>query len=321
MSETTASLRFLASVAALALGVVAAVIVIVLGHRTPGPVGSGAAPARTPASSAPATQPGKAAFPAPPQGAVVFSRPDGSDVLALGVVPGRKLGLQASVLSGEGQGVGGLRVSFRVGAKTAAAEPCGAGCYRATASVAGAPKSVDVVVERTAGTTRWHVTMPRPWPPPDASKIVAEATRTFKSLRTFEIQDRLASDARHVVVTRWTIVGPNSLSYQIKDGPAGVIIGSRRWDKVPGADWQVSAQTPIHQPTPFWQSWQDAHVLASTKDDWCVSFFDPKTPAWYELVIAKDTMRPLDMHMNATAHFMHDVYGKFNAPLRVAPPS
>ena len=44
------------------------------------------------------------------------------------------------------------------------------------------------------------------------------------------------------------------------------------------------------------------------------------TASTFELLIQKRTMRPLDMHMTATAHFMHDVYSSFNEPLRIAPP-
>ena len=99
-----------------------------LAHRTPGPAGATSAPASASAEpSATTPQTSEPAFPAPPKGAVVFSRPDGNDVLALGVVPGKRLLLQASVLGGQGEGVEGLDVSFGVGGKTLKGDPCGAG--------------------------------------------------------------------------------------------------------------------------------------------------------------------------------------------------
>ena len=61
-------------------------------------------------------------------------------------------------------------------------------------------------------------------------------------------------------------------------------------------------------------------MLTSTKSAWRVSFFDPKTPGWYELLIAKRSLRTLELRMNATSHFMREVYGQFNAPLKVTPP-
>jgi hypothetical protein len=323
MSDAAVWPRLLAGVGALVVGAVAVVIVVVLGHRTPGPLSSGmaatAAPASPPASSGETPAP---VFPAPPKRAVVFSRQDGSNILALAVVPGKKLGLQASIVGDQGQGVTGAKVAFDVDGARRSAVACGPGCYRATANAGGAPERVVVRVAHEDGSvTTWPVTMPRQWPPPDASSIVARATRNYRNLKSLVIDDRLASDATHAVVTRWQIIGPNRLSYQVKDGAAAVIIGNHRWDKVPGQPWQRSAQTPIKQPTPFWQSWKDAHVLASTPTTWRVSFFDPKTPGWYQLEIAKPTLRPLEMRMNATAHFMHDVYSSFNAPIRIAPPA
>jgi len=321
MSEAAVWPRLLVGVGALALGAVALVIVIVLGHRTPGPVSASSAAPAAPSEPAGET-PSQNVFPAPPRGAVVFSRQDGSNILALAVVPGKKLALQASIVGDQGEGVPNAKVSFDVDGARREAVACGAGCYRATAAAASAPKRVVVMVAHEDGsTTTWPVTIPRQWPPPDASSIVARATRGYKNLRTLVIDDRLASDEKHSVVTRWQIVGPNRLSYQVKNGAAAVIIGNRRWDKVPGRRWQGSAQTPIEQPTPFWQSWKDARVLSSTPAAWRVSFFDPETPGWYQLVISKPKMLPLEMRMDATAHFMHDVYSGFNTPITITPPA
>ena len=319
MSETAVWPRLLAAIGALGLGVAAVVVVVVLGHRTPGPAAASSAPA--PSVAEPTGTNARAAFPAPPPGAVVFARQDGSDILALAVVPARRATLQTSVVDQQGRGVDGLRVSFRLGSDVVVGAPCGAGCYRAAAPAAGAPKSVVVKVARGNATTTWPVTMPRPWPPPDAASIVADATRTYKNLSSFTIHDRLASDETHAVVTRWKIVAPDKLAYKIVNGPAAVVVGDKRWDKVPGGTWQESAQTPIHQPTPFWSSWIDARVLSQTKDAWRVSFYAPTTPGWFELSIQKRTMRPVAMRMTATAHFMHQVYSAFNEPVAIRPPS
>jgi hypothetical protein len=316
MSERGVWLRLVAAFGALALGIAAAVIVAVLAHRTPGPVGAATTPAPTPTAPT-----GTTAFPAPPPNAVVFSRPYGSDVLALAVVPGRELGLQASVLGQQGEGVDGLNVSFRVGSQTADGQSCGAGCYRADVASAGSPKLVEVAVERDRGKTTWRVPMPRQWPPPDASAIIQRATRTFRALRSVAVRDWLASGPGRPLFTRWMLVAPDRLTYQVEHGSAAVIIGDRRWDKIPGGKWEESEQTPIHQPTPFWRSWTDAHVLESSKSAWRVSFFEPQTPGWYELTIAKRTMNLLELRMHATAHFMREVYGHFNAPVKVTPPS
>ena len=86
----------------------------------------------------------------------------------------------------------------------------------------------------------------------------------------------------------------------------------------------VSPQTPVSQPQPFWESAVDARVLGSVSDHgrpaWKVSFFDPKTPGWFTILVDKATMRTVDMRMTATAHFMHDSYGSFDAPISITPP-
>jgi hypothetical protein len=301
-----------AAIGAVAFGAAAVAIVAVLAHRTPGPIAS-AAP------RAPSAPPEKV-FPAPPENAVVFSRRDGTDVLALAVVPGRQLGLQASVVGGQGEGVDGLGVSFRLGSHVSTASTCGAGCYEATVPSRTPPRAVEVDVRRRDRTTSWLVRMPRPWPPRGASALVARTTSTFRKVRSFVVRDWLTSGSVPVLFTRWTIVAPDKLSYQVKGGPQAVIIGNRRWDKLPGQRWEQSEQTPIHQPAPFWSSWTDAHVLESTKASWRVSLFDPKTRAWYELLIAKRSLLPQQVWMHTTAHFMREVYGRYNAPLQVTRP-
>jgi hypothetical protein len=317
-------LRLLASIGALALGAAAVAIVAVLAHRTPGPASATSAaasasaePSATTPQTTASTEP---AFPAPPKGAVVFSRPAGNTVLALGVLPGKRLLLQASVLGGQGQGLAGLDVSFGVGGKTLEGDPCGPGCYRAKVPSSKVPGAIDVRVAGKSPVT-WHVALPKPWPPRDASAIVARATKTYRALKTLTIDDELSSGLGHTLHTHWVTAAPNRLTYQVAGGPSAVIIGKTRWDKVaPGEPWVKSPQTPIHQVTQFWVSWQNAHVIGSTPKAWRITFFDPKTPGWYEISVAKDTRRTLDMRMRAASHFMTQTYENFNAPVHIAPP-
>jgi hypothetical protein len=308
-------IRLLAAVVALAAGAVAVAIVAARG-RTVLRSTQSAPPA--PVAAAPA-EPG---FPAPPANAVVFSREDGADALALAVVPGKELLLQASVVDGEGNGVRGLRIAFAVGATSARAAACGPGCYRASLRSRGTPRTVLV----TAPGTRWRVALPRPWPPPGAQALVERAARVWRALRSVSYSDRLGSDERHVAYTRWTVVAPDRLAYRVRNGPAAVVIGARRWDRLPGGAWRRSVQDPpLRQPLPFWAAAADAHLLGSTtfagRPVWRISFFDPKTPAWFEILVDRETFHTLDLRMTTTAHFMHDTYGQFDAPLRIEPPS
>ena len=320
-------LRLVAAVAALAVGAGAVTVAALLLSRTPGPV-STAAPA-APASSAPATPVSvpkpPAGFPAPPAGATVFSREDGADTLALGVVPrGSSLLAQVSVLGSQGEGVRGLAVRFTVQGAEKPGAACGPGCYRATLPLLGAPASVDVDVRGGAATTRWRVAMPAQWPPADGSALMAQAGRTWRSLRSLSYEEHLASDATHEVTSSWQIVAPDRVAYRVVGGDDSVIIGGRRWDKAPGGRWVESPQLPVAQPVPFWVSVTDAHVLGTSTVDGrrvsVVSFFDPGTPAWFEAEVDAATARTLSLRMMTTAHFMHDVYGSFDAATSITAP-
>ncbi len=300
--------RLTVAVLALAAGATAVALAVLLLHATPGPVS--AAPAALPVASPAPAAPAAPSFPAPPAHAVVFSREDGADALALAVVPrGESVLVQASVVGPQGTGVDGLSVSFGSVPATA----CGAGCYHATIH---RPPSVDLRV----GKTRWLVPLPSPWPPLDASRIVARAAHVWRSLHTLAFSDRLGSDETHVVVSEWHMVAPDRLSYRLGDGYQSIIIGGRRWDRAPHGRWIESPQTPVRQPAPFWQSETDARVISDTPTTVRITFYDPRTPAWFAISVDKRTLRTSDLRMTTTSHFMHERYGPFNAPIAIRPP-
>jgi len=53
---------------------------------------------------------------------------------------------------------------------------------------------------------------------------------------------------------------------------------------------------------------------------WIASFYDRTIPAVFQLWIDKQTFSTLALRMTAAAHFMHHVYGPFNAPFRITAP-
>ena len=242
-------------------------------------------------------------FPAPPAGAVVFAREDGPNALALAIT---KSFVQVSVVGPQADGVSGLAVTVNGTATTA----CGAGCYRAPVSKA--------LLDVRVGATRWRVTVP---PVRDATALVARATHVWRSLRSLAFSDRLGSDATHVVLSNWRAVAPDRVAYVIPGGYSAVIVGGKRWDRAPGGRWIESPQTArLRQPVPVWQSATDAHVVGETGKAWRITFYDPRTPAWFEITVDKRTMRTLDLRMTTTAHFMHERYSAFDAKLSVVPP-
>jgi hypothetical protein len=271
-------------------------------------------PASTDQSTLPVSK--RAGFPAPPRGAVVFSRQMGGDGLALGVVPQRGHVLaQVSVVGPQGNGISGLEVHVN----SERARACGAGCYRA--NLTGTLASVEVRVR----STRWRVALPAPWPPRDATALLARAGRAWRSLHSLSFHEHLASDSVHSTTSSWRVEAPDRVAYQVQGGWAGIVVGDRRWDRSPtGLRWTPSVQSRLTQPVPGWVRVTDAHVLGRAvvngRPAWRVSFFDPGTPGWFTLAIDRRNFRTLESRMTATAHFMHDVYGSFNTTPPIASP-
>jgi hypothetical protein len=165
-------------------------------------------------------------------------------------------------------------------------------------------------------------------PAPDAAAIVRRATAEVSHLRTLVIQSRLASDPAHELTTTYEEVAPDRLEYLNSDGSASIIVGTRRWDRTARhGPWRQSRQNPpVREPVPFWpRRFTDAHVLrvARVHGDpvWVVSFLDPVTPAWFKLWVDRRTHQTLRLEMIATAHFMRNRMGSFDAPVTVEAPN
>jgi hypothetical protein len=267
----------------------------------------------------------EAEFPAPPQGAVVYSRQLGRNALALGIVPraGEVL-IQASVVDPQGEGVSGLDVTFGNAGQTTSGRSCDDGCYRAVLPADVSPRAIDVIVEGAAS-ARWTVPLPAQWPPRAAAQLVGGAGRAWRSLHSLAFDETLGSGLKNVVRSSWTAEAPDRLTYRIAGGSSAVVIGKRRWDKAPGERWKQSSQSPLRQPIPPWVGVTDAYVVGKTTSDGhpalVVTFFDPKVPAWFRLVVDHKTNRTLDLRMVATAHFMHDRLHSFDAVPPIRPPS
>ena len=224
-----------------------------------------------------------------------------------------KVLVQASVVGPDGAGVSGATTSFESRARRRQDRRAVAGCYRATIATRGRPRAVEVVTEGPVS-ARWRVALPSSWPPAEATSMLADARRVVACSPIAHVHGapRLRRGPRgdkHVARS-----GSGSARYQIGHGDAAVIIGKRRWDRSPGGRWKRSPQFPITQPTPPWVSAANARVLDATTlrghPAWRVSFFDPKLPGWFTLVLDQQTLRTLDLRMVATAHFMHEIYGR-----------
>jgi hypothetical protein len=315
------TVKLLAALAAFAAGIGAVVTAALLAHSTLANAGTSST---GPQAAPPATATAAPSFPAPPAGALALAGEDRDLAVGLAVAhPAGKVLLQASVV-GQEQPASGLSVAFRPdGRVPVPAVACGPGCYRAT--LAAAPDAVDVDVRgQGRRSSSVHFALPASLPGPSAAALVKRAETTWRHLRTLVVHDSLSSGPGTGIRTLWQFAAPNRLTYRIAKGPQAVVIGTRRWDKIPGGRWQESQLDPIPEPVPLWLSVADAHLLGSTvvrgRPAWEASFFDPQIHAWFTIWVEKATMRTLELRMTAQAHFMHQVYGPFDAPVRIAPP-
>jgi hypothetical protein len=281
--------------------------------------------AGNPAARAPAAQATPAT--APPANATVYARQFRNDALALAVVPlgGTALRVQTSVVGRQGNGVSGLHVTLEVAGRRTRAVACGAGCYQASFAPAARPQSVKVTLAGSRNGS-WRVTLPGAWPPRPAASLVARAARVWRSLKSQSFREDLASGVGVSLTSTWRVQRPDRVAYQVKGGWSAVVVGTRRWDRGPGSPhWKESSQTRLSQPVPAWVGVSAAHVLGDVtyrgRRAVRVSFFDPPSRSWFTLTIDRKTFRTLDVWMITNAHFMHDVFGAFNATPPIMPPA
>ena len=247
--------------------------------------------------------------PLPVRGAVVVAQEVGDLGVALEL---EKRRTTAIVLSPAGGGLNGLAV--RLNGETAT--PCGHGCY----GTVGAPgTSVDVEIDRFGPTLRSTFNLPSDVSP--GAALLRRIEVRYRTLRSVFYLERLASSPSDVVNALWRLESPDRFAYQIPGGAEGIVIGDRRWDRSkPDATWRESGQTQLPQPATQWSSIANVHVVAADAGTKTLTFVDPVTPAYFEVVVDSHTLLPRTVRMTAAAHFMVDRYVRFNAPRAIYPP-
>ncbi|MGO9821803.1 MAG: hypothetical protein ACLPTJ_14295 [Solirubrobacteraceae bacterium] len=263
-----------------------------------------------------------------PPGAVVLAEEDGGLAVGLAAAPRRgQLLMVATVFGQSGGGAAKLHTRIVITTHggqrmTAEATACTAGCYEAVFDTAAIPERASVTFN---GGGRVDFSFPAHGPSASALEQVRDAEAEYRRLRSLVTHERLASDPTEVVYTTYYAVAPHKLRFDVRGGDDTVIIGNRRWDRAPGRRWQASPQEPITPIVAYWTPLvQDATILGAAivqgQACWVIAFADPQTPGFFTIYVDKSTHRTLELEMTAAAHFMHHIYGPFNAPLKIQPP-
>jgi copper transport protein len=307
-----------AAESAVLLGLIVAVAVL-----TGLPPGRTAAAATAAKRAITATRPPRL----PPSGSVVLAKEDGRYAVALAATPAGsgRLQLTATVLSPDNTGVNGLRVTFGArGTKATSQGPgyvCGSGCYTAVSPGIGRPVAATVTIIGQ-GASSVQFAFPARWPAPSAAQLVRRASARYRALRSVSYVERLKSAPGIRVVSAWKEIAPNRLEYRIPGGPAGIAIGTKRWDRTtPTGRWIPSSTQVILVPQPIWGTRAfDAHLLGQDKRTYTVSFLNRSLPAWFTVRFDRKTLHPLSLEMTAAAHFMHHDYTSFDRKLVIKAP-
>jgi copper transport protein len=273
-------------------------VIVAVAFLTALPPGRRAQAAVQPAT--PTAQPSR-----PPPDATVLAQKDGQIAATIAVRPSGEAIAGFIGTNGLPASVGALRID---GART---RSCGVGCYRGTAH--------GRFVAVTHGTSKLRFDLGLRTP---VAGLVARATRTYRALKTVRYSETLSAGYGPVVRTVWTEVAPDRLSYTIARGAKGIVIGDRRWDlSASETTWQESPSVVLPMPSPTWGSVvTNAHLLRAGPKTQVVSFLEPRSPAWFTVTFDRKTLHPLVLEMIAPAHFMHQRYTAFNAPLTIEPP-
>ena len=245
--------------------------------------------------------------PAPPARAFVDAGQAGPLAVGFAYEGGRAI---VTLTNGSGDGVEGTPVTIDGRPGT----DCGRGCFAAPA--AGPRVAVGV------GRTSLDFTVPATLRPAGAE--VNRLRRDYDGLSSIVIDERLSSGPGSLQVSRFREVAPDRMAYTIVAGrnrtlvgTQGIVIGDRRWDKLPGGRWLEGPQSPLTLPKAYWTAAaRNAYFTGANE----VTFYDPSFPGWFRLRFDPATGHVTALRMVATAHFMQHRYSGFDRPSSISPP-
>jgi copper transport protein len=245
--------------------------------------------------------------PPPPRGAFLDAGQAGKLAVGFAYLDGVAI---VTLTGGDGNGVGDVPVTI----DGIGAERCGRGCF--TRPAPGPAVRVGV-----GGT---HLTFRVPETLRPAGARLGRLLRDYEGLSSIVIDEHLSSGPASLQVTRFREQAPDRMAYEIVAdtneklvGTQGIVIGERRWDRLPGGEWLPGPQSPLDLPSAYWTD--KARNAFFARDDE-ITFYDPTFPGWFRVRFDRATGHVTRLNMVATAHFMEHVYSGFDRPLSISPP-
>ncbi len=286
--------------------------------------------------------PGREAAPPPPAVSQISALPGPGDLtlggeagqVAVGLTlrpgdPGRNQVFVYLLPLQGAEAAGALVADLSVDGRSVDLRTCAASCRRGTVNLRGGEEVTVRVEGGTGGTATFHLP---DLPAPDGSALLDRMMRRMHEVRTYRLDERLASGLT-VVRSRYSFVAPYEMTQRSRAPGIWsdvVWIGRTRYLKSgPDEPWAVQVGgRPTKVPTYVWdffQPFQDARVVGSERVDGVptqtVASYGENggLPVWFELWIDADGI----VHrgwMRTQGHFMYHRYFDLGAPIRIAPP-
>jgi copper transport protein len=298
----------------LALGVVAAVALLVTFPLPPRQLGDADEEAR---AAAPACDP--CPLPAPAADELAVAEGAGSQLVAAWIRrQGEAVKGIVRVLDRRGRP---SRTAFEVlDARQAA---CGRGCRR----FATTGDSVRVAV--TERGRRYAAELPASWQRGKerrARRLLERAEATMRRLRSVREIEEVTSGPGSFARTEYRLQAPDRMAYTANRRIDTVIIGDRQWFRAPGAPWEArkyGGGLPFRTRGWFrWTTYARAVRLLELRPTQAeLALMDPATPVWFRLVVDRRSGRIMRARMITKAHYMTQRYRDFNRPVRIRPPT
>lgn len=221
-------------------------------------------------------------------------------------------------------------VSASVEIEGQAQPPCGtgsAGCWEISSKSTGG--RLVATISDADGTHR--VSVPAVWNENGSQRaraLLARAQRTMRQLATAQMRESVTSGLGETVRTHYRFNAPDRMEYRTQSGAHLIAIRKTGWESLQGGPLQ---KEPFGGPGPeggvefaqffrwtiFDQNvrWMGANARVAQ-----LALFDPSTPIWYRLTIARSTDRVVREDMITQGHFMTRRWFAFNRPEQITPP-